>query len=221
MLEVFILIGKIKPNMNLWKDNRGFTLIEMAIVLIIIGVIIGAVVKGKDVIKSAEQKRLYSTFAREWQVVYNNYYDRTGWILGDDNSNNNGNRDGRAGRTALANEAQLVAQLNAVGLNPPADGPTGTSNVRTYTDAQGRQYTLTLQLGSDTNFGNFIQINSTNGIPMDLGMAWDRIVDGTRDGTTGDLRYIPNMAATPLVNAAWPTNVNPVPASGVILLMEF
>ena len=57
-------------------------MIEMAIVLIIIGIIIGAVVKGKDVIKSAEQKRLYSTFVREWQVAYNNYYDRTGWILG-------------------------------------------------------------------------------------------------------------------------------------------
>jgi prepilin-type N-terminal cleavage/methylation domain-containing protein len=71
-----------KVSMNL-NDQRGFTLIEMAIVLIIIGIIIGAVVKGKDVMKSAEQKRLYSTFAREWQVAYNNYYDRTGWILGD------------------------------------------------------------------------------------------------------------------------------------------
>ena len=64
-------------------NEKGFTLIEMAIVLIIIGIIIGAVVKGKDVIKSAEQKRLYNSFIREWQTAYNNYYDRTGWILGD------------------------------------------------------------------------------------------------------------------------------------------
>ena len=40
-------------------NNKGFTLIEMAIVLIIIGIIIGAVVKGKDLVRSAEQKRLY------------------------------------------------------------------------------------------------------------------------------------------------------------------
>jgi prepilin-type N-terminal cleavage/methylation domain-containing protein len=202
-------------------DNKGFTLIEMAIVLIIIGVIIGAVVKGKDVIKSAEQKRLYTTFAREWQVAYNNYYDRTGWILGDDDSNTNANRDGRAGDGGLASEANLVAQLVAIGLSPPADGPTGLSNVRTYTDAQGRQYTLNLQLGYDANFGNFIRIDSANGIPMDLGMAWDKIVDGTRDGDTGDLRYIPNMGASPLVAANWPNNVNPVPTSGVALLLEF
>lgn len=215
------MLNKMKPKMSLWRDNRGFTLIEMAIVLIIIGVIIGAIVKGKDVIKSAEQKRLYSTFAREWQVVYNNYYDRTGWILGDDDNNNNSNRDGRAGDANLASEANLVAQLNAVGLNPPATGSTGATNVRTYTDGQGRQYTMTLQMAYDANFGNFIQVNSANGIPMDLGMAWDRIVDGIRGGTTGDLRYIPDMTASPLVAAAWPNNVNPVASSGVVLLLEF
>jgi prepilin-type N-terminal cleavage/methylation domain-containing protein len=213
--------GEKKSTINLFMENRGFTLIEMAIVLIIIGVIIGAVVKGKDVIKSAEQKRLYTTFAREWQVAYNNYYDRTGWILGDDDSNTNTNRDGRAGDGGLASEANLIAQLTAIGLNPPADGPTGLSNVRTYTDAQGRQYTLTLQLDSDINFGNFIRIDSANGIPMDLGMAWDKIVDGTRDGDTGDLRYIPNTGASPLVAADWPNNVNPVATSGVVLLLEF
>ena len=213
--------GKKKSAISLLLENKGFTLIEMAIVLIIIGVIIGAVVKGKDVIKSAQQKRLYTTFAREWQMTYNNYYDRTGWILGDDDSNGNTNRDGRAGDAAPASEANLVAQLTAIGLTPPADGPTGFSNVRTYTDGQGRQYTLILQLDSDTNFGNFIQINSTNGIPMDLGMAWDKIVDGTRDGDTGDLRYIPNIAASPLADANWPNNVNPVAASGVVLLLEF
>ncbi len=213
--------GKKKSAISLLMENKGFTLIEMAIVLIIIGVIIGAVVKGKDVIKSAEQKRLYTTFAREWQVAYNNYYDRTGWILGDDASNGNGTRDGRAGNGGLASETNLVAQLTAIGLNPPADGPSGLSNVRTYTDAQGRQYTLTLQLDSDVNFGNFIRIDSANGIPMDLGMAWDKIVDGTRDGDTGDLRYIPDMSASPLADLNWPPNVNPVATSGAILLLEF
>ncbi len=214
--------GKKRSTISLFTENKGFTLIEMAIVLIIIGVIIGAVVKGKDVIKSAQQKRLYTTFAREWQVAYNNYYDRTGWILGDDDSNANTNRDGRAGDGGLASEANLIAQLTAIGLNPPADGPTGLSNVRTYTDAQGRQYTLTLQLDSDINFGNFLRIDdSANGVPMDLGMAWDKIVDGTRDGDTGDLRYIPDTGASPLVAADWPNNVNPVATSGAILLLEF
>ena len=36
------------------KRQTGFTLVEIAIVLIIIGLILGAVVKGKNLIRSAE-----------------------------------------------------------------------------------------------------------------------------------------------------------------------
>jgi len=206
-------------------SNSGFTLIEMAIVLIIIGIIIGAVVKGKDVVKSAEQKRLYTTFVREWQVGYNNYFDRTGWILGDDDNNGNTVRDGRAGDGgSLASEANLVAQLDAVGLNPPADGPTALSNQRTYTDSEGRQYTLDLQFGYDPTFGNHIRITSASGIAFDLGMAWDKVVDGTRDGDAGDLRYVTDITAADLgtVDANWPAATGTPPAnSGAILLLEF
>jgi prepilin-type N-terminal cleavage/methylation domain-containing protein len=200
-------------------DEKGFTLIEMAIVLVIIGIIIGAVVKGKDVMKNAEQKRLYTTFLREWQMTYNNYYDRTGWILGDDHSATNATRDGRCARGGtLANATQLDSQLTNVGLTPPAVGASGVTNVRTYTDDAGRQYTLTLQLNNNTTFGNFIQITSPTGIPFDLGLAWDRIVDGTSDGTAGDLLYIPNIG-TPNVAAAWPTA--PVATSAIFLRLEF
>ena len=195
----------------------------MAIVLIIIGIIMGAVVKGKDVMKSAEQKRLYTTFAREWQIVYNNYYDRTGWILGDDDSNTNTTRDGLCGDSgSLATAAQLNLQLTYVGLNPPAVGPTNATNVRTYTDAWGRQYTLTLQFANNATFGNFIQITSANGIPYDLGMAWDKIIDGTRDGDVGDLLYVPSTASS-TVAGNWPANAagTPPATSAIYLRLDF
>ena len=70
--------------------NGGFTLIELAIVLIIIGIIIGAVVKGKDLIRGGEQKKIYTKFISEWRTAYLNFYDRTGRVLGDTNG------DGRA-----------------------------------------------------------------------------------------------------------------------------
>ncbi|RLB13217.1 MAG: prepilin-type cleavage/methylation domain-containing protein, partial [Deltaproteobacteria bacterium] len=106
------------------QGNSGFTLIEMAIVLIIIGIIIGAVVKGKDLVRSAEQKRLYTTWAREWQVTFNNYYDRTGWFLADDASNNNRTRDGRCDQSATV--VNIENQLTRVGLEPPPAGATGS-----------------------------------------------------------------------------------------------
>lgn len=204
-------------------EEKGFTLIEMAIVLIIIGIIIGAVVKGKDVMKSAEQKRLYTTFVREWQVTYNNYYDRTGWILGDYTNSTNSTRDGLCGAAgALATAAVLNNQLTYVGLNPPAVGPTNVTNVRTYTDAWGRQYTLTLQLNNNTTFGNFIQITSPNGIPFDLGMAWDKMIDGARDGNVGDLQYIPTTGS-PAAAGDWPANASVAPpaTSAIYLRLDF
>ena len=199
------------------SNNNGFTLIEMAIVLIIIGIIIGAVMKGKDVIKGAEQKKLYTKFVREWQIAYSNYYDRTGWILGDDASDTNATRDGHCNAAATA--ANLESQLKRVGLTPPAPGPTGSSLVRTYTDSLGVQRTLTLGFTYNAAVGNVLFIR---GIPNDLGMAWDKIVDDQMDGTDGELRYAASYGA-PQTNLAWPS-AETAPASvnaSAILSLDF
>ena len=92
------MIIKIKKNIKYLSDKRGFTLIEMAIVLIIIGIIIGAVIKGKDLIRSAEQKKIYTKYLNAWQTVYANFYDRTGKRLGDfyDASISSEGQDGKA-----------------------------------------------------------------------------------------------------------------------------
>lgn len=202
-------------------DNKGFTLIEMAIVLIIIGIIIGAVVKGKDVIKSAEQKRLYSTFVREWQVAYNNYYDRTGWILGDDITATNETRNGQCGNVTLATGTILDSQLSNTGLTPPAQGPTAASNVRTYTDSNGNQITLTLQFAYNASAGNFIQITGSPGIPFDMGLAWDKAIDGTADGTAGDLLFVSDIT-TGATGAAWPAADSALSANNAIIYkLEF
>jgi len=199
------------------QGNSGFTLIEMAIVLIIIGIIIGAVVKGKDLVRSAEQKRLYTTWAREWQVTFNNYYDRTGWILADDASNNNRTRDGRCDQSATV--VNIENQLTRVGLEPPPAGSTGSSLVRTYMDSLGVQRTLTIVFDYATNLGNFIRID---GIPNDLGMALDRIIDGEMDGTAGDFLYTADgTAAVPSV-AAWPrATTAPTATAAAILKLQF
>ncbi|NPA58431.1 MAG: prepilin-type N-terminal cleavage/methylation domain-containing protein, partial [Aquificae bacterium] len=38
--------------------QKGFTLIELAIVLVIIGIILGAILKGQELIKNAQAKRV-------------------------------------------------------------------------------------------------------------------------------------------------------------------
>jgi len=198
-------------------DNKGFTLIEMAIVLIIIGIIIGAVVKGKDLIKSAEQKKLYTKFVNAWNLSFNNYYDRTGWILSDDNTAANITRNGNC---MIASEANLEAQLTAVGLELPPVGASGNTTDRNYKDSNGVLHTLVLVFDYDAAMGNFIRITGTGGIPNDLGMALDRMVDGTMDGAAGDLLYTATIAA--ISPAAWPAaDAALVPTSAIMYRMQF
>ncbi len=62
----------------------GFTLVEMAVVLVIIGVILGAVMIGRDAQRNAEYLRIRQTFVNQWAVAYNSYVQRTGVPPGDD-----------------------------------------------------------------------------------------------------------------------------------------
>ena len=203
------------------KFCAGFTLIEMAIVLIIIGIIIGAVVKGKDLIRGAEQKKIYSKFLNSWEMAYNAYYDRTGWILGDVDSPINGTSATRDGRCSGATCANLVSQLDAVGLEAPAQGPTGSECGRRYTDSTGTQHTLTISLenASDDQANNYNHIQISI-IPNEIGIAWDRVIDGENSGDTGNFVYIP-IPGTP-VRTIWPSaQVQPVAGSEARLILSF
>ena len=99
------MMQKIRQSMGKLGDNQGFTLVEMALVLIIIGIIIGAIVKGKDLVRSAEQKKIYSKFVNEWRMAYLNFYDRTGKILGDTFDGTNPGQDGEADTAGGDNSA--------------------------------------------------------------------------------------------------------------------
>ena len=68
------------------RKDSGFTLIEMAIVLVIIGLIIGSVLKGQDLIQNARAKK-FINFARAAEIGQWTYLDRTGHFNGDDDSN--------------------------------------------------------------------------------------------------------------------------------------
>lgn len=65
------------------KKQSGFTLIELAIVLVIIGLLLGGVLKGQELINSARVKNIASDF-RNVQVYVYGYQDKYRALPGDD-----------------------------------------------------------------------------------------------------------------------------------------
>ncbi|MGM9426676.1 type II secretion system protein [Hydrogenophaga sp. MI9] len=64
-------------------SQGGFTLIELALVLAVIGLIIGAIAIGKDVQRNAEYTKVEHKFLEQWKMTYDQYYQRTGTVVGD------------------------------------------------------------------------------------------------------------------------------------------
>lgn len=101
------------------QDQRGFTLIEMSIVLVIIGLIVGGILKGQEVIESARQKNAMAMYD-QIKAGQNTFVDRYKALPGDfdeattkisaqvENGDHNG-FVGTAGAVAAASAAGIAA----------------------------------------------------------------------------------------------------------------
>jgi prepilin-type N-terminal cleavage/methylation domain-containing protein len=68
------------------KSNaKGFTLVEIAIVLVIIGLLLGGILKGQEMITQAKIKNVMADFSGI-SAAYHGYQDRYRLIPGDDNT---------------------------------------------------------------------------------------------------------------------------------------
>ena len=69
------------------KSQQGFTLVEIAIVLVIVGLLLGAVLKGQELIFNTKIKSTYN-MSRETAAAVYAYQDRYRINPGDDNDVN-------------------------------------------------------------------------------------------------------------------------------------
>ncbi len=65
------------------EGKKGFTLVELAIVLIVIGIILGAVLKGQELVFNAKVKRVVGQVKELTAAAYT-YMDKYGALPGDD-----------------------------------------------------------------------------------------------------------------------------------------
>ncbi len=100
------------------KRERGFTLIEIAIVLVIIGLLLGGILKGQEMITQARIRNVVNDL-NSVSVAYYAYQDRYRAIPGDDP-----NANGRwTGTTSGDGNGQVDGNFNATpSANPPPAG---------------------------------------------------------------------------------------------------
>ena len=124
--------------MKSMQKQNGFTLIEIAIVLVIIGLLLGGVMKGQELINSAKVKNLATDF-RNIPVYIYGYQDKFKALPGDDltaiahvdptgvnatvNGNGNGIIDGNYNATS-GESFNFWQHVRLAGLAP---GPTNTA----------------------------------------------------------------------------------------------
>lgn len=157
------------------RYQSGFTLIEIAIVLVIIGLLLGGVLKGQELINSAKVKNLIGDFKGTASMVYA-YQDRFRRLPGDDGD--------AAGHVGGANATTPVAADVGNGrIN-------GNWNSATQTDESYLfwQHVRLAQLTAGSTVVGAADYNYVN-------------ADGGRVGITGDA-VIPGWAATFFVCSA-------------------
>lgn len=102
---------------NKMKKQTGFTLVEIAIVMVIIGLLLGGVLKGQEMITNAKVKGIEADFNGVTAALYS-YQDRYRALPGDDKKATRfgatvpiGNRDGKIGGAFYSTTADVESRL--------------------------------------------------------------------------------------------------------------
>jgi len=144
------------------KGSKGFTLVEMAIVLVIIGLLLGAVLRGSQVVRNARVKSLENDLRGYYAAVYT-FMDKNGRLPGDYNHDGNIESNG-------------IYELSGQGIASSKTSPWGGSYAIQYRSGIPRPY------GS----GSFNVIYCPN-IPIKVARTVDdQIDDGLSDNTPGN-----------------------------------
>jgi prepilin-type N-terminal cleavage/methylation domain-containing protein len=263
----------------------GFTLVEMAIVLVIIGIILAGVMKGRDIVRGSQIKQFSQQFAQKWATIASTYYDKTGQFLNDGTPNSgvagsdpDGVMDGGV-FGATTTPPLIITTLNNVGISACSlvkskltvgVAPTGGTapddmcgtgagagtidrlNVfQTQVDgeyATGQVVSADL-IGLQITFGTdaTAAVMRRNcvvlyGVPVDVAIGLDTVIDGTANGFQGSCVYddtsqsydagAPGSAAATILTAgdaivtgAWPaaggTGGNNAQDVNVVIILDY
>jgi prepilin-type N-terminal cleavage/methylation domain-containing protein len=199
--------------------EAGFTLVEIAIVLVIIGLLLGGILKGQEMITQAKIKNVINDF-NGITAAMNSYRDRYRTIPGDDNTaagrwagsfNGDGNGAFNTG-AALEVYNNIPAAAPAAGtpevnkfwwhlrLSGFVAGPTAVADVASITPpTNATSGILGVQTGSGpTTMGFTSNIICTSNLPDKIAIAVDTQMDDATN-STGQVRGMLQTQPNPTV----------------------
>lgn len=165
------------------KEQKGFTLIELALVLVIIGIILGAVLKGQDLIEGAKVKKVIN-FTKKWEIPIWAHYDKKGYFPGDTDATKDG---------LIDTFPALKSDLDTAKLAYPAD-----------TEAD---VTIAInELANTCASGSTLNIMLLTNVPVEYAKQFDTSNDGAENGQKGRVLNCDTAGTT--APAVWPASGN-------------
>jgi prepilin-type N-terminal cleavage/methylation domain-containing protein len=210
---------------------KGFTLIEIAIVLVIIGLLLGGVLKGEELIRAARVRNLI-TQQQDIKAAFYGFQDRYRALPGDYSAaatnincgiapcaNGDGNGRVEAPNAAGMHEELLMwNHLTAAGFLNGSFTAGASDTAPTDANSPKNPYSIYMQLAYDNNYGTGTlptkhNLKTGGQIPVEILAEVDRKID---DGNpySGSFQFSPYAppgttapsAATCITGTAW--NIN-------------
>ncbi len=210
-----------------WRQRhraRGFSLLEITVVLVIIGVVLSAVSVGTDLLRNARGQKTFSSFVMGWQEAFSQYTRVTGRLPG--------NGKPPAVPTSFVARARgtphcgqtMVRDFLEAGVRVPQGNGHQREHQYLYQDSGGSPRWLevcfmtvswAVRDPDPANAGAFVStdrhVMRLTGLTAELALQMDVLVDGGLSARFGQFRSVAVSNRRTAVDADWGdllTNVN-------------
>ena len=213
-------IGRSNTISRATRTQAGFSLVELSIVLLVIGLLIGAAAIGRDLQRTAANQRISTDFVQGWQLAYEAFVNGVGRPPGDVASSPTGRVNGvtTPAGTALCGTDMVNAFL-AAGVRLPEGRASGQPDRAAYLDSNGNPQEVQVCFQSvdwaepGAALGSFVtrprNVMVLRGLTFSMASMLDQQIDGRSDARFGRLRDISLANSTTIsVGTIWPLSDN-------------